>query len=349
MGRENGGYGYWPVYLLIVIISFIVVDTVFLARWNGYLKIPGEMTEVDLARCGGRALVRYFQAVAISADVSDEESVQKALAAMKAALRRSETSQAIAEIVNRSREIQAVLVAERKRRQKDYIVRLIQSDPRVAAGEQNGDLITVSGQVAGLGAEVVGGRELLSLATLEKLEKSPYLQDFSGMLNLEIRGTTVHVLTPVDNMAQMRALKQELDDLRRSLDRVRELTGRTTISGPGVVVRAADALDGYLWAEIVHEEDIRDIVNSLYYAGARGVEIGGQRLGSGGWVRCVGPVVVVNGKTVAANPIVVKAVGDPDKLAASLADLQDEFILTGKHLDVEKKARVSLVPFTGSP
>ena len=90
---------------------------------------------------------------------------------------------------------------------------------------------------------------------------------------------------------------------------MQEESGTLPLEGPGVIVEAADAPGGYLWAEIVHDQDIREIVNSLYHAGAEGWRIGSWRLGTAGWVRCVGPVVVVNGETVAANPIVIRAVG----------------------------------------
>jgi uncharacterized protein YlxW (UPF0749 family) len=137
-------------------------------------------------------------------------------------------------------------------------------------------------------------------------------------------------------------LELELEQLRKQLRKVQEASGLLPLEGPGVIVEAADAPGGYLWEEIVHDQDIREIVNNLHHAGAKGVEIGGRRLGTGGWVRCVGPVVVVNGETVAANPIVVKAVGDPAKLRESLEELQEVFARTGKRLDIEEKDSITL-------
>ena len=53
-------------------------------------------------------------------------------------------------------------------------------------------------------------------------------------------------------------------------------------------------------------------------------------------------MVVVNGETVAANPIVVKAVGEPTGLKESLKGLQEVFARTGKQLHVEERDSITL-------
>ena len=56
----------------------------------------------------------------------------------------------------------------------------------------------------------------------------------------------------------------------------------------------------------------RDIVNLLFWSGAKGVEVGGKRIIAQSSIRCAGPVLLVNHLPVAVNPVVIRAVGDSD-------------------------------------
>lgn len=70
-------------------------------------------------------------------------------------------------------------------------------------------------------------------------------------------------------------------------------------------------------AFLVHDEDLLSVVNELYASGAEACSINDQRLVSGSAIRCVGPVVSINGVRVSA-PFVVTAIGNPDVLEAAL-------------------------------
>ena len=77
-------------------------------------------------------------------------------------------------------------------------------------------------------------------------------------------------------------------------------------------------------------------------AGAAGVEIRGQRITVRSSVRCAGPVVLVNQRPIVVNPIVIKAVGDPELLERAVQEIADRFALLGKRLEVRRTERVSL-------
>ena len=192
------------------------------------------------------------------------------------------------------------------------------------------------------GGEVLEGQELLSVATLEKLKGEPALAGMGELVTVEVAKGEARLVTHPRDLEYYQHLELELEQLQKQLRRVQKASGILPLEGQGIIVEAADAPGGYLWEEIVHDQDIREIINSLRHAGAKGIEIGGQRLGTDGWVRCVGPVVVVNGETVAANPIVVKAVGDPAGLRESLKELQEVFARTGKRLDIQERDSITL-------
>ncbi len=137
-------------------------------------------------------------------------------------------------------------------------------------------------------------------------------------------------------------LQDETRALRDELAAMRRAAGMDELAGPGVIVRAYDAPDGYRNREIVHERDVQDILNALFYAGARGAEVGGQRIVAQSSVRCAGPILLVNQQPVPSNPVVVKAVGDPDSLRAALGEIERRFARDGKRLAIEDGEAVLL-------
>jgi hypothetical protein len=144
---------------------------------------------------------------------------------------------------------------------------------------------------------------------------------------------------------EIRRLQEDIGGLREELTRLREAAGAAELAGPGVVVRAYDAQDGYRSREIVHERDIKEILNLLFCAGAQGAEVGGQRMTAQSSVRCAGPVILVNQQPIPVNPVVIKAVGSPGELDAALTEIAARFARDGKRLEVEKASTVTLMAY----
>ena len=117
------------------------------------------------------------------------------------------------------------------------------------------------------------------------------------------------------------------------------------VSGEGVIIQAYDAEGGSLWDEIVHDADILDIINCLMDSGAKGVQVGSERIISTSSVRCVGPVVLINQRPVAVNPIKLIAVGDQDAMCESLSLIAEDFARSGKSLEIVREEKVTLEPY----
>ena len=146
--------------------------------------------------------------------------------------------------------------------------------------------------------------------------------------------------------ARNQELSQRAADLRAETDRLtaaqgaapassdpgQELASRTAglaaVKGPAVRVTLTDApvdvtppgVSGDLL--VVHEQDIQNVVNALWTAGAEAMTIQGQRVVSTTAVKCVGNNVVLHG-TAYAPPYVITAIGDPASLEAGLASDTD--------------------------
>ncbi|MGY1734233.1 DUF881 domain-containing protein [Geodermatophilus sp. SYSU D01045] len=68
---------------------------------------------------------------------------------------------------------------------------------------------------------------------------------------------------------------------------------------------------------VIHQSDVQAVVNAVWAAGADGVAIMDQRLIATSAVRCVGNVLLLQGRTY-SPPFVVTAVGDPAAIRAQL-------------------------------
>jgi uncharacterized protein YlxW (UPF0749 family) len=69
---------------------------------------------------------------------------------------------------------------------------------------------------------------------------------------------------------------------------------------------------------VIHQSDVQAVVNAVWAAGADGVAIMDQRLVATSAVRCVGNVLLLQGRTY-SPPFVVTAIGDPAAIRAQLS------------------------------
>ncbi|MEI4271669.1 DUF881 domain-containing protein [Klenkia sp. LSe6-5] len=137
--------------------------------------------------------------------------------------------------------------------------------------------------------------------------------------------------------------------------------GFTALRGAGVEITLDDApqnANGTLPrgaspdSLVIHQSDVQGVVNALWAAGADGVTIMGQRLVATSAVRCVGNVLLLQGRTY-SPPFVITAVGDADTMrdrlgqsyeVALLQQAVDRFGLTYR---VQDRSEVSLPAYDG--
>jgi uncharacterized protein YlxW (UPF0749 family) len=145
--------------------------------------------------------------------------------------------------------------------------------------------------------------------------------------------------------AEQTVLKQEIADLRRQIKvqqeqaardkaafaeisaslRQEQLTsGLAALAGPGVKVTLDDSTSKTIPAGqeenyIVHEYDLRDVLNVLWASGAEAVSLNDERIVATTSIYCVGSTILVN-NTRLSPPYVFHAIGDPESLAAGLRE-----------------------------
>jgi uncharacterized protein YlxW (UPF0749 family) len=140
-----------------------------------------------------------------------------------------------------------------------------------------------------------------------------------------------------DLKAQLAALRAQLDDIQGNaaaldtrsaaiqaeLVSLKGAAGLTALSGTGVTITLddgrvpANSPASTIELAIVHSNDITDVVNAAWKAGATAISINGERVT--GSSACVGAVIQING-TLLSPPFVVSILGSSDALLGALEE-----------------------------
>jgi uncharacterized protein YlxW (UPF0749 family) len=148
-----------------------------------------------------------------------------------------------------------------------------------------------------------------------------------------------------------------LQALKGELDRQQLLAGLVPLQGPGVMVTLDDsAVEVPVGADpnayIIHEYDLRDIVNLLWIAGSEAVAINDERLVSSSSVYCVGSTVMVN-NTRLSPPYLIRAIGNPRvqqeymRNPSYLKNLKEKEQLYRLRFEVKAMANLTLPAYSG--
>jgi uncharacterized protein YlxW (UPF0749 family) len=137
--------------------------------------------------------------------------------------------------------------------------------------------------------------------------------------------------------------------------------GLVGLSGPGVEITLDDAptrSDGVLPAGatpddlVIHQSDVQAVVNALWASGADGVAIMGKRLVATSAVRCVGNVLLLQGRTY-SPPFVVTAIGSGAAVRSQLSASREVGILQqavdayGLTFGVRDRSAITLPAYDG--
>jgi len=145
-----------------------------------------------------------------------------------------------------------------------------------------------------------------------------------------------------------------INSLTEQLNQMAALSGMKDVKGEGIVVTVDDsdmAISDNISTEsmLIHDTDLRAIVNELNAAGAEAISINGQRIVSSTAIRCVGPVIQVNGIKVAA-PFSIKAIGNAKYLESALnikGGLVDSFEVYGIKINITNEKSITISKYDG--
>ena len=116
--------------------------------------------------------------------------------------------------------------------------------------------------------------------------------------------------------------KNIIDLLDKELKKTKLIAGFVDVKGPGIIVKMEDNMNEDAFGQgydldLIHDADVLRIINDLKEAGAEAISINEQRVLSISEIKCGGPIIRINGKSI-GTPIYIKAIGDPKLLNAAI-------------------------------
>lgn len=144
------------------------------------------------------------------------------------------------------------------------------------------------------------------------------------------------------------------EEKQKELKEYNKLLGLTDVSGSGITITVSDSnteatsLD--LSALIIHDTDLRGLVNELSNAGAEAISINGERIVSSTCITCAGNVIQINGNKV-GSPFVIKAIGSSESLYGAITragGYTSALKARSIQVDSKKSNNIQINKFTGA-
>lgn len=110
-------------------------------------------------------------------------------------------------------------------------------------------------------------------------------------------------------------------ELSERLDEINSQIGLTALQGEGIIIRLEDGEESSSTSikdSVVHDSDLKAIVNDLCIAGAEAISINGQRIVSTTAITCIGNVIKINDEKV-GNPFEICAIGSKARLDGAVS------------------------------
>ena len=146
-------------------------------------------------------------------------------------------------------------------------------------------------------------------------------------------------------------------EIKKQLDNARMQIGLLDVKGPGVVItlllkNSVFGTNGTQTLNTVSEEEIINLINSLWYAGAEAISINDMRITPQTGIKMAGSSISIGsaGRVDPNSEIVIKAIGDKNKLnlAVNFPGVLDYGALKSYSSDVKQMDDITIVKTTQS-
>jgi uncharacterized protein YlxW (UPF0749 family) len=157
---------------------------------------------------------------------------------------------------------------------------------------------------------------------------------------------------------ELAARTEMLKEINAELERQKMMAGLLVVEGPGVQVTLDDSSVQSVPATagsndyLIHEYDLRDVINLLWMAGSEAIAVNGERVVATTSIYCVGSTVMVN-DTRLSPPYLIQAVGNSvvqeDILSnpAYLKDIKRRAELYGVQFEVNRVGTLAIPAYKG--
>lgn len=342
-------------YLVWFLLLLLIVNTALVgALFCGFhAAFPTAAIKHSSKQAVARELVEYNQRLADELGVLERGAVKEALASFNYDIELFSGDELTKTILDQGRRVQEIILREADLMLVDKILALISADSQV---QQDKEQLIFSLYLPEKESEsdheisTLPG-DILSPATIEKIEKLIPRDRYSEgwQLEIEVADGVARQKVPYDPKEQLESLNEELDATRLKLHELRIQAGLLEMAGEGITVELYDETGATASSSIIHDTDIRDVINELFISGAKGIGVGGQRIVISSGIRCVGPLIEVNGRLIPVNPVIIQAVGEPALLASGLEIIKNNMELSRDiRFEIKREKAITLPVYSRS-
>ncbi len=332
--------------VVALIIIVIIFNSVVLLRSFDLISLPGEISNLEMARAGTDAMLSYLRNYAEVLNVSDSTVVKENIGLLQYKIDTAKTEEELAQIIiSESRSVQESIMREHENYRNQLVLNIISADPNLANADSSENIVVWGDSEQGIQVNDSGG--ILTQETIEKIINSEKLPKIFSEIAVNIVDGSPKIISSRRLYDRLDALEKEVVNLQQQLIDVETQAGLRQLAGEGIKIKIYDAEGGYLENEIVHDVDVRDILNELFASGALGASVGNQRIITTSSIRCIGPVILVNYEPIAVDPVIIDVVGDAEKLASGLEVIKNTLeSVKGISIEIEFQENIILPAYS---
>ncbi|MCR4406163.1 MAG: DUF881 domain-containing protein [Anaerolineae bacterium] len=174
----------------------------------------------------------------------------------------------------------------------------------------------------------------------------------------ELKTTIARLRAELDAYQQQSTARTKLlEEIKAQLAEQKLYAGLLPVQGPGVQVVLDDGAQRVVSLRpgdyLIHEYDIRDVINLLWMAGSEAIAVNQERVVATTSIYCVGSTIMVN-DTRLSPPYIIQAIGPSDvqsevlRNPSYLRDLKDRVARYNVQFKVSKTSNLRLPAYAGS-
>lgn len=132
------------------------------------------------------------------------------------------------------------------------------------------------------------------------------------------------------------------DENQKEIENLNKILGLTNISGEGIEIQLEDNIstnDKNNIFNLIHDNDLIDIINILRNAGAESIAVNDERITYNSKIECIGTIVKINNKKI-GSPFKITAIGNTKNLKSALllpGGIVDSFKIYNINVKIEEK------------
>lgn len=167
------------------------------------------------------------------------------------------------------------------------------------------------------------GLDTYAPVTLSSLDN---MKEKVDILNHEVNNLEDIVKEKEEELESFKEISPDRKEVINKLDidliTSKSKSGYLAIKGPGIRIKMFDNPEDEIVGEnvnddVIHDVDVLNIINDLRVADAEAISINGERVVGSSELKCGGPIIRINGRSV-GTPFIIKAIGDPKLLMAAV-------------------------------